>query len=348
MPTPTAPPAPRRILQRNRRRRKLGGVCAGLADYLGMNLTPVRFIAVLLLLLPILGGVTFMGYLALWWLLPAATETPIPEEVSWALGRELRRIDQRVRKLHRSQDAAIADQAQQAFDALKILAPRIEQPGDAPVAESLREAALVRFPKLLDRLIATPANAFVGHGAQQTAAQALLNQLLELNEQLQGAAKDLADREFQASYRERPEESPELAAWREKLDPMRERLRDRTGPETMGVLESIEEKLAFLLKRLAQGEELFDLRPFEVRKIAFDYLPDALNQYLALPSSMARTQRLHSGKTAEESLREQLGLLDNTLRDLAKSLFEKDAGSLLVHGRFLREKFAEQPFRLPD
>lgn len=344
---PSAPNTPRRILQRNRRRRRLGGVCAGIADYLGMNVALVRFI--FFLLIPLTGTLIFWVYLALWFLLPAGAEVPMPD-VPWQLGRELRRMDKQIDKLHRRQDSAIADLAQQAFDAIKILAARFEQPGDAPIAEPLREAVLVRFPKLLDRLIATPASAYIGgSGAGNTAAQVLLNQLMELHEQFQQAAKELTDREFRASFRDRSEDSPELAAWREKLSPMRDRLSERAGPQTLGVLEGIEEKLAFLLERLgAGGAEMFDLRPFEVRKIAFDYLPDALNQYLALPSSMARTERLNSGKTAEEALNEQLGLLDNTLRDLAKSLFEKDAGGLLVHGRFLKEKFAEQPFRLPD
>ena len=338
-------PNPRRILQRNRHRKRLGGVCAGLADYLGMNLTLIRFLC--FLLIPLTGSLVFWAYLALWFLLPIPADAPIPK-VSWELARELRRMGDKVKKLHRRHDPALADLAQQALDALKLIAARFEAP-DAKAGADLREAALVRFPKLLERIADTPADLFAhGSGAAQTSAQTLLNQLIELHEQFQKAAKEQVEQEFQASYQPRADETPELAAWREKLGPMRDRLRERAGPETLSVLGSIEEKLAFLLARLAQGGELFDLRPFEVRKIAFDYLPDALNQYLALPPSLARTQRLHSGKTAEESLNEQLGLLDNTLRDLSKSLFEQDAGGLLVHGRFLREKFAEQAFRLPD
>lgn len=346
MSTPSLPKTARRALQRNRRRKRLGGVCAGIADYLGMNPTLVRFI--FLLLIPLTGSLIVWVYLALWFLLPATTETPMPK-VSWELGRELRRMDDKIAKLHRRHDPAIADLAQQAFDAIKLIAPRFEQPGDAPVGAEVREAVLVRFPKLLERIGATPAQAFTGgNGAINTAAGTLLNQLIELHEQVQQVATVQVEQEFKASFRERTDESPELSAWRDKLRPMRDRLQERVGPDTLGVLAGIEEKLAFLLERLAQGGEMFDLRPFEVRKIAFDYLPDALNQYLALPPSMARSQRLNSGKTAEEALNEQLGLLDTTLHDLAKSLFEQDAGGLLVHGRFLKEKFAEQPFRLPE
>lgn len=59
----------------------------------------------------------------------------------------------------------------------------------------------------------------------------------------------------------------------------------------MCLLQQIEEKLAFLMERTESGaDDLFDLTPFEVRKIAFDYLPDTVNQYLQLPPSMARSQ----------------------------------------------------------
>jgi phage shock protein PspC (stress-responsive transcriptional regulator) len=344
---PTLPKTSRRSLRRNLRRRRIGGVCAGIADFLGVDVTLVRFLAVLLI--PLTGSLVFWIYLALWLLLPASADTPIPE-VSWQLARELRRMEKRLNKLHRRQDPAVADLAQEAFDAIKILAPYFEQPGGSPLDESLREAVLVRFPKLLERLIATPSDAFAARdGRGHTPAEILLNQLADLRTQFQQAANDIVDREFRASFRASAETSPELATWKEQLRPLQDRLQERAGPQTLGALQSIEEKLAFLLERIGEGGgELFDLRPFEVRKIAFDYLPDALNQYLQLPPAMAQTQRLNAGKTAEESLNEQLNLLDTTLHDLAKSLFEKDAGGLLVHGRFLKEKFAEQPFRLTE
>jgi phage shock protein PspC (stress-responsive transcriptional regulator) len=346
-PMPTLPRSARRHLQRNLRRRRLGGVCAGIADYLGVDVTLVRFLFVLSIFFS--ASLTLWIYLALWFLLPASSDLPIPE-VSWHLARELRRMEKRVRKMHRKHAPAAADLAQESFEAIKVLAPYFEQPGGSPLDESLREAVLVRYPKLLDKMIAMPSGCFAAETgrAAPTPANALLSQLADLRAQFQQAANDLIDREFRASYRQSAEEAPELAAWREQLHPLQERLKERSGPQTLGALQNIEEKLAFLLERIGEGNEFFDLRPFEVRKIAFEYLPDTLNQYLQLPPSMAQTQRLNSGKTAEESLNEQLNLLDSTLHDLAKSLFEKDAGGLLVHGRFLKEKFAEQPFRLPE
>ena len=106
----------RRKLQRNRQRRRLGGVCAGIADYLGVDVTLVRFLFVLSVFFSF--SLTMWIYLALWALLPAGTETPMPD-VSWGLSRELRRIEKRVRKAHRRLPAPIADEVQETFDVIK-------------------------------------------------------------------------------------------------------------------------------------------------------------------------------------------------------------------------------------
>jgi phage shock protein PspC (stress-responsive transcriptional regulator) len=342
---PGLPRKSRRRLQRNLRRRKLGGVAAGLADFTGLDITLLRFLFVLF---TVFGGLGFWLYAILWLVLPAGANVPIPA-VSWRLERELRRMDGKLRKLHRKHEPALADLAQEAFDAIKILAPYFEHTGDTRPDVGLAQTALSDFPKLLDKLLATPAAAFANiHPSAPSPARILIEQLSDVRAELLAAVNARIEREFRAGFREHAADTPELAVWREQLRPLQDRLRERAGTATAAALESIEEKLAFLLERLGESSEVLDLRPFEVRKIAFEYLPDTLNQYLALPPAMARNERLNSGKTAEESLNDQLQLLDTTLHDLAKSLFEKDATGLLVHGRFLKEKFAEQPFRLEE
>lgn len=56
------------------RDRYLGGVCGGMAEYFSLDPTLVRVAAVLLLLVGPLGGLTFLGYVALWIALPESTE----------------------------------------------------------------------------------------------------------------------------------------------------------------------------------------------------------------------------------------------------------------------------------
>jgi hypothetical protein len=270
---------------------------------------------------------------------------PMPR-VSWTLQRELRRIEKKVSRIIRKHDPAVADLALETFEALKLVAPAFEPDSPNPADPALRRLGLETLPKLFDQLLAMPAQ----HLDSQRSAvgQALMEQLEDHRQQLQAAARQELERDFLASMGAAAgPNSPELTAWRNALQPLRTRLSERSGETTLNLLAGIEEKLVFLMQRLDQKpQDMLDLRPFEVRKIAHDYLPDTLNEYLRLPSGLARTERIRGEKTAEEALTEQLTLLDTTLHDLARSLFEKDAAGLLVHGRFLKEKFAEQPFRL--
>jgi phage shock protein PspC (stress-responsive transcriptional regulator) len=68
-----APPAKR--LMRSSRDKKVGGVCAGVADYFDLDPTIVR---VVWLLAIFLGGTGFLLYLVLWIVLPLAPSvTPV-------------------------------------------------------------------------------------------------------------------------------------------------------------------------------------------------------------------------------------------------------------------------------
>jgi phage shock protein C len=61
--------APAKRLMRSSRDKKLGGVCAGLADYFDLDATIVR---VVWLLAIFLGGTGVLAYLILWIVLPLA------------------------------------------------------------------------------------------------------------------------------------------------------------------------------------------------------------------------------------------------------------------------------------
>jgi len=68
-------PAPKRLM-RSSRDKKIGGVCAGLADYFDLDPTLVR---VLWLLAIFFAGTGFFIYLILWIVLPIAPATlPVP------------------------------------------------------------------------------------------------------------------------------------------------------------------------------------------------------------------------------------------------------------------------------
>jgi len=64
-------------LRRNKIEGKLGGVCAGIADYLGWDHTMVRIITILLI---VFTGVPLLAYFILWVLMPSDTRAPYVRE----------------------------------------------------------------------------------------------------------------------------------------------------------------------------------------------------------------------------------------------------------------------------
>ena len=325
-------------LQRNLRRRRLGGVCAGVADYLGTSVTWVRLAVLVSVFFSF--SLTLWIYLALWLFLPARAEVPLPP-VSSTLRRELKRIGRLVRRAHRRLQPQMADRAQNAFDDLKLIAARIDNHAELPDrVRSVWTAALPALPNLLRQLLSLPESI----GAERAGPyQRLTAELEQLQANLRNAAVAALDGEISEELSTERRESAEVSAWRNKLEPLHQRLKQRTGEETFATLQRIEDRLAFLLEHRDSHAELFDFKPFEIRKIALEYLPDTLNNYLQLPPQLAQSERLGDGRTAEQALQEQLHLLDHALADLTRSYFQRDAQSLLIHGRFIKDKFARQP-----
>jgi phage shock protein PspC (stress-responsive transcriptional regulator) len=68
---------PRRLM-RSSRDKKIGGVCAGLAEYFDLDTTVVRLVWVLLLLC---AGTGFLAYIVLWIVLPLAP-LPVPQPLA--------------------------------------------------------------------------------------------------------------------------------------------------------------------------------------------------------------------------------------------------------------------------
>ncbi len=104
--------ASRNRLYRNKDRGLLGGVCAGIADWLGFNLTALRVIVVLLAF-PFT-AVMIIGYIALWILIPKRPRNlykDADEEQFWqgvrrspsdsviGLNRRFRDLDSRLQRM---------------------------------------------------------------------------------------------------------------------------------------------------------------------------------------------------------------------------------------------------------
>jgi len=120
--------------------------------------------------------------------------------------------------------------------------------------------------------------------------------------------------------------------------------------DALDLLRNIQATLSELLPRLNELRErgvISAKDSFTVVETVRRYLPDTLAAYLRLPKFYAQMQTLADGRTASQTLVDQLRVLDTSLKDVAKSAFAGDAEALVVNGEFLRDKFAGKPaFRI--
>ena len=78
---------------------------------------------------------------------------------------------------------------------------------------------------------------------------------------------------------------------------------------------------------------------YNVMATATDYLPDAIGGYVRLPRQWADSRPVDRGKTSLMVLIDQLDLLGATMDKVFDAVCREDAQALVVHGRFLEEKF---------
>ena len=78
---------------------------------------------------------------------------------------------------------------------------------------------------------------------------------------------------------------------------------------------------------------------YHVMATATDYLPEAIGGYLRLPREWADSRPVDRGKTPLMILVDQLDLLGRTMDRVFDAVNRADAEALVIHGRFLQEKF---------
>lgn len=133
----------------------------------------------------------------------------------------------------------------------------------------------------------------------------------------------------------------ETQALLDALEKLVHEVRVRLPHEARPLLDSIHTTLSELLPRLAENAQFTQERR-NVEQTVRDYLPATLENYLRLPPSFARLHGLRDGKTAHAMLIEQLGVLDERMRQMLADALHDDARALAENGAFLRQKF--QPY----
>jgi hypothetical protein len=84
-----------------------------------------------------------------------------------------------------------------------------------------------------------------------------------------------------------------------------------------------------------------------LHRTASDYLPTAVTSYLSVALSGAAEERLPDGRTPHQVVLEQLDLIETRLREISDALDRKDLDRLLIHGRFLEDRFGAKPILPP-
>jgi hypothetical protein len=116
-------------------------------------------------------------------------------------------------------------------------------------------------------------------------------------------------------------------------------------PETdVATLGRIRDRAARALPATDEPLDLTDHDLWLLRQICIDYVPGALDHFIALPSDLA-SEPLLDGRSARQVLDEQLALIERRLDELAASAYRREAGGLLTHARFLADSLRPDPFQ---
>jgi hypothetical protein len=116
-------------------------------------------------------------------------------------------------------------------------------------------------------------------------------------------------------------------------------------PETdMAALLRIRHSAELALPATDETLDLTNHDTWLLRQICIDYLPGALEHFIALPSDLA-SEPVLDGRSAREVLDEQLALIESRLDDMATRSYRREADGLLSHARFVADSLRPDPFQ---
>jgi phage shock protein PspC (stress-responsive transcriptional regulator)/regulator of sigma D len=349
-------------LQRNMRYRWLGGVCSGLARAIGFDVFPVRMLIrfVFVAFSPMLWWI----YLILWVVLPqqrlydaediallGRSFAPTPEEPNRSVRQGQERLEyQQIPNLVRGKVSAAVLSKVEGIDAgARLLLPQLSGWRNLanPEVSRLRRAILDYFPQSLLHYLSLPRDYAEAQRLQdgQTSEEKLLADLTKLEASIQLMLTRFYHNK-KPIFPDLKQPQAKALSLEESLEGLVKRLEGKVAPDIVERVSSIRASILLVWPQLAALNPGQDA--YTVRQTALEYLPEALENYLSLPARFAETQLLSNGKTAKASLLEQLDLLDQTMKKMLVDVFQKDTDALLIHGRFLKEKFSSQGFALPS
>ena len=126
-----------------------------------------------------------------------------------------------------------------------------------------------------------------------------------------------------------------------ELNQLVRKVRRHVSKPVLEKVVSIKNSIVEVLPRLLDINAGVNKNIYIIRQTALDYLPETLENYLALPRTYRHVHPLKNGKTAQQVLLEQLELLDTQMKEIVLDFNKEDTDKLLAHGKFLEEVFKE-------
>ena len=369
-------------LARNMRHRWFGGVASGIARFFGLDIFPVRMMIRFLFLLS--SPAMWWVYLLLWVLMPMEkmqyskerrySYDNRPEErhkpkkakrkkspYKSKIKVEVKRIDfDNVLEVSKGRvSKRIYKKIESIDESVKALKHQLSWWSTLRHRElaTVKRSAYEYFPRTVAHYLQLPRNYAENHKLINglTPEEKLFKDLSILEKTLDNVMESLYNNdkiqlptELEDLNKSMRSSDDPLESIQNSLDDLVNKIEGKVDYEVLEKVKSIRSSLETVLPQIDKLSGSMSNEAYNVRHTALEYLPDALDKYLNLPAEFTENYRLSNGLTAKETLLEQLDLLDSTMKDIIGDLYQEDADNFLVHGRFLKEKFRDQKFSIPE
>ena len=366
------------------RHRWFGGVASGIARFIGLDIFPVRMMIRFLFLVS--SPAIWWVYLLLWVLMPME-RMPYRQEHQYSYSKtQERREVRKERKVKRTKSpykSKIKVEVKRIdFDNVlevskgrvsKRIYKKIESIDESVKAlkhqlnwwstlrhrelATVKRSAYEYFPRTVAHYLQLPRSYAENHKLINgiTPEEKLFKDLSVLEKTLDNVMESLYNNdkiklptELEDLNKSMRSSDDPLESIQNSLDDLVNKIEGKVDYEVLEKVKSIRSSLVTVLPQIDKLSGSLSNEAYNVRHTALEYLPDALDKYLNLPPEFTENYRLSNGLTAKETLLEQLELLDKTMKDIIGDLYQEDADNFLVHGRFLKEKFRDQKFSIPE
>jgi hypothetical protein len=142
------------------------------------------------------------------------------------------------------------------------------------------------------------------------------------------------------------DQAGDVSAVQSGLDRLLNGIRGKVADDIYGRVSSIRDEIVLILKAADTTIGTADPNIYLIRQTALDYLPAALQAYLAVPRLYAERRAVAGGKTPHDVLLDQLALMDAKMQEVLQDVLKHDSDKLLAQGRFIAEKFAPSSLSL--